>query len=153
MTTHQITQFIKQNLNLKSHPFLHILIYYKRIFILRYNFFEHLKNIHREYVQKCQNHKNCWALQYSKYCFTKQNKTKTKLKQKSNSVMTLETMTWSVKNYLQNISTTAPNYCYAGLQQHDTADIYYVPCFLSVWTKSLSFSKSFLLLLYTHTHT
>ena len=51
-------QFIKQNLNLKAHPFLHILIYYKRFFILRYSFFEHLKNIHREYVQKCQNHKN-----------------------------------------------------------------------------------------------
>ena len=62
MTTHQIRQFIKQNFNLKAHPFLHILIYYKRIFILRYNFFEHLKNIHREYVQKCQNHKNCWEL-------------------------------------------------------------------------------------------
>ena len=63
MTTHQITQFIKQNLNLKAHPFLHNLIYYKRIFILRYNFFEHLKNIHGEYIQKCQNHKNCWELQ------------------------------------------------------------------------------------------
>ena len=52
MTTHQITQFIKQNLNLKAHPFLHILIYYKCIFILWYNFFEfeHLKNIDREYV-------------------------------------------------------------------------------------------------------
>ena len=59
MTTHQMMQFIKQNLNLKAHPFLHILIYYKHIFILRYNFFEHLKNIQREYVQKCKNHKNC----------------------------------------------------------------------------------------------
>ena len=55
-------QFIKQNLNLKAHPFLNILVYYKHIFILRYNFFEHLKNIYREYVQKCQNHKNCWEL-------------------------------------------------------------------------------------------
>ena len=51
MTTHQVMQFIKQILNLKAHPFLHILIYYKCIFILRYNFFEHLKNIHREYIQ------------------------------------------------------------------------------------------------------
>ena len=30
-------------MNLKAHPLLHILIYYKRIFILRYNLFEHLK--------------------------------------------------------------------------------------------------------------
>ena len=60
MTTHQIKQCIKQNLNLKAHPFLHILIYYKHIFIL--NFFEHLKNIYREYIQKYQNHKNCWEL-------------------------------------------------------------------------------------------
>ena len=43
MTTHQITQFIKQNLHLKAHPFLHMLTFYKRIFILRYNLFEHLK--------------------------------------------------------------------------------------------------------------
>ena len=55
-------QFMKQNLNLKANPILHILIYYKHIFILRYNFFEHLKNIYREYLQKCQNHKNCWEL-------------------------------------------------------------------------------------------
>ena len=46
-------------MNLKAHPFLHILIYYTHIFILRYNFSEHLKHIHREYIQKCQNHKNC----------------------------------------------------------------------------------------------
>ena len=43
----------------KAHPFLHILMYYKRIFILRYNVFEHLKNVDGEYVQKFQNHKNC----------------------------------------------------------------------------------------------
>ena len=44
-------QFIKQILNLKAHPFLHILL--QMHFILRYNFFEHLKNIHGEYIQKC----------------------------------------------------------------------------------------------------
>ena len=66
MTTYQITPFIKQNLNLKAHPFLHILIYYKRIFILRYNLFEHLKNINGEYAQKCQNHKNCGELHKQK---------------------------------------------------------------------------------------
>ena len=68
MTTHQLTPFIKQNLNLKAHPFLHILIYYKHILILRYNynFSEHLKNIYWEYVQKCQNHKNCWDWELTK---------------------------------------------------------------------------------------
>ena len=50
-----------------------ILIYYKRNFILGYNFFEHLKNSHREYVQKCQNYKNCWELRCSTI---KYNKTK-----------------------------------------------------------------------------
>ena len=47
------------------------IIYYKHIFI--HNFFEHFKNIHREYVQKCQNHKNCWELRCSTI---KYNKTK-----------------------------------------------------------------------------
>ena len=58
MTTHQIMQFIKLKLNLKAHPLLHILIYYIQIFIPRYNFSEHLKNV-QKYIQKCQNHTNC----------------------------------------------------------------------------------------------
>ena len=51
MTTHQVTQFINQNLKSVSS---HFDIYRKHIFILRYNFSEHLKNIHGECIQKCQ---------------------------------------------------------------------------------------------------
>ena len=44
MTTHQITQFIKHKLEFKT-PSISAHFDILHIFILRYNFFEHLKNI------------------------------------------------------------------------------------------------------------